>query len=104
MRKVLIVDISGKVALYDKALFHALEKENKENVIISLLIPGNGLLRIIPRKYSHSSHIIKRLFKVVEGFFNYIYLLYYLYLNKVDIIHLQWLLRHVKSLIVFYLI
>ena len=104
MRKVLIVDISGKVELYDKTLFHALEENCIGEVKTTLLVPGNGLLRIIPRKYCNSSHIIKRLLKVIEGLLNYFYLLYYLFLNKVDIIHLQWLpFLEVCSLEYYYL-
>ncbi len=91
MSKVLIVDISGKVRFYDRVLFHALRENCIDEVIITLLIPGNGLLRIIPRKYSNSTHIIKRLLKVIEGLLNYIYLLYYLFLNRVDVLHFQWL-------------
>ena len=43
--KYLLVDLSGKVDNYDKALYQALEKElSNEKSSIQLLIPGHGLI------------------------------------------------------------
>ena len=74
--KYLLVDLSGKVDNYDKALYQALEKElSNEKSSIQLLIPGHGLIRLIPNKFSQTEFIVKRLIKALEGGINYIYLL-----------------------------
>ena len=66
--KYLLVDLSGKVDNYDKALYQALEKElSKGKSSIQLLIPGHGLIRLIPNKFSQTEFIVKRLIKALEG-------------------------------------
>lgn len=90
--KYLLVDLSGKVDNYDKALYQALEKElSKGKSSIQLLIPGHGLIRLIPNKFSQTEFIVKRLIKALEGLINYIYLLLLVSFKKIDTIHFQWL-------------
>ena len=90
--KYLLVDLSGKVDNYDKALYQALEKElSNEKSSIQLLIPGHGLIRLIPNKFSQTEFIVKRLIKALEGGINYIYLLLHVAFKKIDTIHFQWL-------------
>lgn len=88
----LLVDLSGKVDNYDKALYYALEQElSEEKSLIRLLIPGHGLIRLIPKKFSQTEFIVKRLVKVLEGLLNYFYLLLLITFKRIDAIHLQWL-------------
>ena len=68
--KAIVLDLSGKVGLYDLALFKALKAETAD-ASIRFLAPGNGLLSLVPKKISHSENIIKRLIKVAEGLHNY---------------------------------
>lgn len=86
--KVLIVDISGRVDIYDDALFgaiHSIENDSK------LLYPGHGLLSLIPRKFKASESLIKRVLKVVEIMINYFYLCILLAFSHTRIIHFEWL-------------
>lgn len=88
----LLVDLSGKVNNYDKALYDALKHELSEGKSsVRLLIPGHGLVRLIPKKNSQTEFIIKRLVKVLEGLLNYFYLLLLIFVKRIDTIHLQWL-------------
>lgn len=86
--KILIIDISGRVEIYDDALFnaiHSIEKDSK------LLYPGHGLLSLIPRKYKASESLIKRGLKVAEILINYFYLCILLAFCHTRIIHFEWL-------------
>lgn len=100
--KYLMIDISGKVPLYDKNLCEALSEKLKENGgtleflsanIDPLLIKckSKKLLSLIPLKFQNSENIVKRSIKAIEGVFNYIYLFFYLILHHYDVIHFQWL-------------
>lgn len=92
MKKILIIDISGKVDNYDKALYNALlSKSQNGGTKVQLLIPGKGLLRIIPRKISQTEFILKRLAKVIEVMVNYVYVCSRLLVQSIDVVHLQWL-------------
>lgn len=93
--KILIIDLSGKVPLYDQALCNALIKE--ENIEFaspynhSLRFEKNGkFIRLyhIPTKLRNTA--LKRL-KPVEGLINYIYILFLLLFKHYDVVHLQWL-------------
>ena len=55
------------------------------------MIPGHGLIRLIPNKFSQTEFIVKRLIKALEGGINYIYLLLHVAFKKIDTIHFQWL-------------
>ena len=56
-----------------------------------LLLPGINLLSIVPRKFKASENIIKRILKVAEGLFNYVYTMIKVACTKPDVLHLQWL-------------
>lgn len=89
MKKILVVDISGKVTSYDVSLYEAICNQTTDSV--SLLYPGHGLLNMIPKKYHSSANIVKRMVKVFEGLMNYLLLSVILLFKKVDILHLEWL-------------
>lgn len=86
----LIVDISGKVEIYDRALLGAL-REVSLGDDVSLIMPGDGLVSLVPSKLKSSDHIIKRLVKVAEGLLNYVLTFVKVVKGKPDILHLQWL-------------
>lgn len=86
----IIEDISGKVELYDKSLFNAIAKELKLGGA-RLLLPGEGLLSLVPRKYKSSESLIKRATKVIEGLLNYCLILLFIKIKGVQVLHLQWL-------------
>lgn len=85
-----IEDISGKVENYDIALFNAIRSEVSKSSV-RLLLPGINLLSIVPRKFKASENIIKRILKVAEGLFNYVYTMIKVACTKPDVLHLQWL-------------
>lgn len=85
-----IEDISGKVEQYDIALFNAIRSEASKSSV-RLLLPGINLLSIVPRKFKASENIIKRILKVAEGLFNYVYTMTIVACTKPDVLHLQWL-------------
>lgn len=85
-----IEDISGKVENYDIALFNAIRAEVSKSSV-RLLLPGINLLYIVPRKFKASENIIKRILKVAEGLFNYVYTMINVACTKPDVLHLQWL-------------
>lgn len=89
-KNYLLVDISGKVDLYDEALYKAIKLLLPDSVV-KLLIPGNGLLSLVPWKFRTSKFIVKRLIKIVESFINYTNLLVKVLLLKPNVLHLQWL-------------
>lgn len=86
-----MVDISGRVDLYDRALVKALADYNTSDYQISLLIPGQGLLSLVPRKYKTSTSLIKHSVKALEGLLNYIWIILLVLFHKVNVLHLQWL-------------
>ena len=85
-----IEDISGKVEKYDVALLNAIISETSDSSV-KLLLPGSGLISLVPRKFKNSENIIKRLLKVVEGLFNYVYSTVKVACAKPNVLHLQWL-------------
>lgn len=86
----IIEDLSGKVELYDKSLAKAITKEiNHGN--IRLLLPGDGLLSLVPRKFKNSESFIKRATKVVEGLLNYSRILIATRAKECSVLHMQWL-------------
>lgn len=90
MRKYYIVDISGKVELYDFSLFKYI-KLAAANEDVRLYSPCKGLLSLVPSRFRYSDNIIKRLVKVIEGLLNYVYIGFVVACDKPDVIHLQWL-------------
>lgn len=91
MKKFLIVDITGRVELYDLALAEALYSVSPKDVQVKLLLPKHGLLSLIPKKLQNSENAIKRAVKVGEALLNYLLIIMRLAFCKVDILHLQWL-------------
>lgn len=97
----LMVDISGKVLNYDIALCESLSKILSPNDHLKFLaaniIPAEikcdcrKLISLIPKSLQNSENIVKRSFKALEGVVNYLYLILYLLLHKIDVLHLQWL-------------
>lgn len=96
-----MVDISGKVLNYDVALCEALSRALPSNDHLKFFAADveqkkvdcdcKRLISLIPKSLENSGNIVKRGFKALEGFMNYIYLTLYLFFHKVDILHLQWL-------------
>ena len=97
----LMVDISGKVLNYDIALCEALSKALPSNDHLKFLATNiepnqidcdcKKLISLIPKSLKNSENIVKRGFKALEGVVNYIYLILYLAIHRVGILHLQWL-------------
>lgn len=87
--KILIADLTGRTRLYDKMLFSSMSElfGNK----VDLLMPGHGLLCLIPKKLQSSSNLIKRLIKILECLINYLVLWGKLRSLKANVLHLQWL-------------
>lgn len=88
MFNIYLVDISGKVIIYDEALFEAFSKEAPN---VHLLYPGHGLLSLVPKKYKDKELLVKRLVKVIEGLLNYLYVLLMIATKQPSVLHLQWL-------------
>lgn len=96
---VLILDVSGKVPTYDKALYSSISGINKIDTVclstpyMSLCNQEHvlHLYRFVPFSRASSTSILKRLIKAVEVFCNYIKCSQYIKSNKVDVLHLQWL-------------
>lgn len=91
MKKYLIVDITGRVELYDHALSEAIAKACSDEEQVKLLLPGNGLLSFIPKKLQNSENVVKRMVKVGEALLNYLFIVLRLMFCRVDVLHLQWL-------------
>lgn len=97
----LMVDISGKVLNYDIALCEALSEvlPSKDHLVFfaanvnpaKVNCDCRKMISLIPKSIQNSENIVKRCFKALEGAINYFYLILYLLLHKVDILHFQWL-------------
>ena len=97
----LMVDISGKVLNYDIALCEALSNElssiDQLKFFSANISPKDiecdckKLISLIPQSLQNSENKVKRALKALEGMINYGYLIQYLLLHKVSILHLQWL-------------
>lgn len=88
--KYIIEDLSGKVELYDKSLANAIAKESNQSDV-RLLLPGDGLLSLVPRKFKNSESFVKRATKVIEGLLNYCRILITTKAKAASVLHLQWL-------------
>lgn len=91
MKKYLIVDITGRVELYDQALTEALYSAAPKDAQVKLLLPKHGLLSLIPKKLQNSENAVKRAVKVGEALLNYALIIMRLAFCRVDVLHLQWL-------------
>lgn len=87
---VIMVDISGRVDIYDDALMSSLRELSYDNNC-KLLRPRNGLLSLIPSRYKTSTGLLKRLVKVFEAILNYMYLVILLSIKRINVLHFQWL-------------
>lgn len=98
--RVVIADISGKVTNYDVALVKALNNQEGASKYVfmaprlralHLNFPHRSLLTLVPEKYANSEGKLKRYVKAIEGCLNYVYLVAYCIVHRVDVLHLQWL-------------
>lgn len=97
----LMVDISGKVLNYDIALCEAISEVLPSNDHLVFFAANvnpakvncdcRKLISLIPKSLQNSENIVKRGFKALEGAINYLYLILYLLLHKVNVLHFQWL-------------
>ncbi len=97
----LMVDISGKVLNYDIALCEALSEvlPSKDHLVFfaanvnpaKVNCDCRKLISLVPKSLQNSENIVKRGFKALEGVINYLYLILYLLLHKVNVLHFQWL-------------
>lgn len=97
--RVFVVDISGKVINYDIAFCEAIhdELDNKSEIVyFAPLFNQNPkcktirLINLIPLRYKNSVYLWKRAIKFIELIINYIYILYYIFTRKPDVVHFQW--------------
>jgi glycosyltransferase involved in cell wall biosynthesis len=96
-----MVDISGKVLNYDIALCEALSEvlPSKDHLVFfaanvnpaKVNCDCRKLISLVPKSLQNSENIVKRGFKALEGVINYLYLILYLLLHKVNVLHFQWL-------------
>lgn len=86
---IIIADITGRTRLYDEMLFSSMRDNHDAEV--SLLMPGHGLLCLIPKRFQASSNPIKRIVKILECIINYFVLGFKLYASKARVLHIEWL-------------
>lgn len=96
---IFVIDISGKVILYDMALCEAISQERDRGIEIEYFAPlykeipcckTTRLLNLVPLKYKNSEYLWKRAIKLIELVLNYFILLFLVAWRKPDIIHFQW--------------
>lgn len=97
--KLFVIDISGKVILYDMALCEAISQEKGQGVDIEYFAPlykekprckTTRLLNLVPLKYKNGEYLWKRALKLIELVLNYIIALFRVAWSKPDVIHFQW--------------
>ncbi|MCF2604300.1 glycosyltransferase [Parabacteroides distasonis] len=99
--KVLSIDITGKVSIYDNALFASLlaavTKEDEWTGLTPYRKVSNvsqwkkRLFCLIPEQKAHAHGLLKRSLKAMECLLNYIRLLALIRTYRPDVLHLQWL-------------
>lgn len=97
----LMVDISGKVIAYDIELCEAIQRNllAKDRLVFlasninpkEIMCNSKKLVSLIPSCFKLSNNIFKRGIKALEGVVNYIYLILFLLVHKIDVLHMQWL-------------
>ena len=97
----LMVDISGKVLNYDIALCEAMFRNLPKKVFLNFFAanidpskiecPSKKLFSLVPKSLRNSENKIKRGAKALEGIVNYLYLVMYVLIHHVDVLHFQWL-------------
>jgi glycosyltransferase involved in cell wall biosynthesis len=99
--KIVVLDITGRNAeQYNPSLCKGISDNLSSGKVIlmttNLYIKPEGysfrkLLTLVPKKYSGSKTKGKRVLRALESIINYIYVLLYVTLFRVDILHIQWL-------------
>lgn len=99
--KILNIDITGKVSVYDDSLYESILAEDKDNNDILCLTPfksycskennGTKLSCFVPEGKTYSKGVKKRLFKILEAFVNYARTFFIIKKNSPNVLHLQWL-------------
>lgn len=99
MISIFVIDISGKVILYDMALCEAISQEKGQGINIEYFAPlykekprckTTRLLNLVPLKYKNGEYLWKRAVKLIELVLNYLILLFLVAWSKPDVIHFQW--------------
>ena len=105
---ILMLDISGKVTKYtfwvSNALYDNLQVGDSIKVYASMYkseekdysrflhgLKYKKLLNLIPLKYKRSFSLFKRLVKSLEVLINYIYIIFVVKCNKIDVLHTQYI-------------
>lgn len=97
--KIIVIDISGKVPIYDVSLCEAIQERLGEKDSILFLCPlydenpinkTRKFVNLVPKKYKNSEKIWKRLIKFLELLINYIILIYEIIKEQPNVIHFQW--------------
>ena len=97
--KIFVIDISGKVILYDMALCDAIRQEQNRVIDMEFFAPlynenpqckTTRLINLVPLKYKNGEYLWKRAVKLIELLLNNIVLLFRVAWGKPDVIHFQW--------------
>ena len=99
--KVVVLDITSRNAeQYNPSLCEALA-ENLPNGKVVLMSPAlyrtprgfsyKKLISLIPKKWASSAASWKRCVRALESMLNYLYLIIYITITKIDVLHIQWL-------------
>lgn len=97
--KVLVVDVSGRSSLHDSLLCNAIADLNGEYVLMATPSPEPvtdnvktlKLVSLIPSSSQKSKSLLKKTLRFIEILCNYIYIIFYVIIHKIDVIHFQWL-------------
>lgn len=98
--KVAVIDISNKVPFYDSALCSAIADNIESGDSFKYLAPYNSytdgrqwykkLLSFVPKSMSKNYSKARKILKCLEIGANYLYILFYLKFNKIEVAHFQW--------------
>lgn len=98
--KIAIIDISNKVPFYDSALCHAIADNIDRGDTFKYLAPYNSytdgnnwykrLFSFVPKSMSKNYSKARKILKCLETGANYLYILFYLKFNSIDVAHFQW--------------
>lgn len=96
--RILAIDISGKVEMYDRALYESVQSylsvKDQSCFACPYFTIGDNHSRLrlwsfIPKRYRNSANLVKRTLKFIEGVINYVVVL--TKIKNYDVLHLQWL-------------
>lgn len=97
--KIVVCDITGRTINYDAALCDAIDKELTNGDTIEFWSAGitedyafkcHIFRSIVPKRYRSVAHRITRVLKAFDTILAYIWILYRIKKDKIDILHLQW--------------